>query len=66
MANIAIFYDAHAQANHILMNYGICSDLTIKFNKDATEVAVDFKAYIVNFPDNKASKLWIGCIKTNL
>jgi hypothetical protein len=52
------------------MNYDIYGDLTIEFNENATEVAVEavvsFKTYIVNFPDNKASKLWIGCIKTNL
>ncbi len=46
---IAIFYDALAQANHILMNYGICSDLTIKFNKDATEVAVEAVVKAVSY-----------------
>jgi len=38
---IAIFYDAKAQANHILMNYDIYGDLTIEFNENATEAAVN-------------------------
>jgi hypothetical protein len=46
---IAIFYDAYAQANCILMNYDICSDLTIKFNKDATEVAVEAVVKAVSY-----------------
>ena len=46
---VALFEQKDSFATHILMNYDICADLTIKFNKNATEAAVESVAKAVSY-----------------